>query len=117
MATFQEWWDENYGEFSGQSVQSKIKMRMAYDVGVEHQLTKVDEQQKRIDELQKQLIDQGQRFNENTQKIADAEYKNRQLQSRMDAANAVIHEYYTGSYQESPDLVVDLEQALKGGEV
>ncbi|WP_162893971.1 hypothetical protein [Acinetobacter soli] len=75
------------------------------------------EQQKRIDELQKQLIDQGQRFNENTQKIADAEYKNRQLQSRMDAANAVIHEYYTGSYQESPDLVVDLEQALKGGEV
>lgn len=52
MATFQEWWDENYGEFSGQSVQSKIKMRMAYDVGVEHQLTKVDEQQKRIDELQ-----------------------------------------------------------------
>lgn len=52
MATFQEWWDENYGEFSGQSVQSKIKMRMAYDVGVEHQLTKVDEQQKLIDELQ-----------------------------------------------------------------
>lgn len=39
-----------------------------------------------------------------------------ELQARMDAANAVIHEYYTGSYQESPDLVVDLEQALKGGE-
>ncbi|WP_149930749.1 hypothetical protein [Acinetobacter soli] len=37
-------------------------------------------------------------------------------QKRVDAANAVIHEYYTGSYQESPDLVVDLEQALKGGE-
>lgn len=40
-----------------------------------------------------------------------------ELQARVDAANAVIHEYYTGSYQESPDLVVDLEQALKGGEV
>lgn len=39
-----------------------------------------------------------------------------ELQARVDAANAVIHEYYTGSYQESPDLVVDLEQALKGGE-
>ncbi|EPF6035589.1 hypothetical protein KG212_003667 [Acinetobacter baumannii] len=38
-----------------------------------------------------------------------------ELQKRVDAALAVLTEYYTGSYDESPDLVVDLEQALKGG--
>ncbi|MDE1703625.1 hypothetical protein [Acinetobacter nosocomialis] len=36
------------------------------------------------------------------------------LQKRVDAALAVLTEYYTGSYDESPDLVVDIEQALKG---
>lgn len=36
------------------------------------------------------------------------------MQKRVDAALAVIMEYYTGSYDESPDLVVDIEQALKG---
>ena len=43
--------------------------------------------------------------------------RNDELQKRLDAALEVIMEYYTGSYDESPDLVVDLEQALKGGEV
>lgn len=42
--------------------------------------------------------------------------RNDELQKRLDAALEVIMEYYTGSYDESPDLVVDLEQALKGGE-
>ncbi|MDC5287470.1 hypothetical protein OHW86_10140 [Acinetobacter baumannii] len=37
-----------------------------------------------------------------------------ELQKRVDAALAVLTEYYTGSYDESPDLVVDIEQALKG---
>ncbi|QXA07959.1 hypothetical protein I6L27_01870 [Acinetobacter pittii] len=37
-----------------------------------------------------------------------------ELQNRLDKALEVIMEYYTGSYEESPDLVVDLEQALKG---
>ncbi|RYL19988.1 hypothetical protein [Acinetobacter baumannii] len=37
-----------------------------------------------------------------------------ELQKRVDVALAVIMEYYTGSYDESPDLVVDIEQALKG---
>lgn len=36
------------------------------------------------------------------------------MQKRVDAALAVLTEYYTGSYDESPDLVVDIEQALKG---
>lgn len=89
------------------------------------------EQQKRIDELQKQLIDQGQRFNENTQKIADAEYKNRQLQARLDGAIKWVednkksiplsewHGYTTEEYVDADDLldILKSEQALKGGEV
>lgn len=49
MDTFDKWWEENYGEFSGQSAQTKRKMNMAYDVGVEHQQAKVEGLQKRID--------------------------------------------------------------------
>ncbi len=86
------------------------------------------EQQKRIDELQKQLIDQGQRFNENTQKIADAEYKNRQLQSRMDAASKetqhalrYVEEDMRGNHEFLKMAMIrtfkSLAQALKGGEV
>ncbi|MDC5415079.1 hypothetical protein NRA32_05545 [Acinetobacter baumannii] len=37
-----------------------------------------------------------------------------ELEKRVDAALAVLTEYYTGSYDESPDLVVDIEQALNG---
>lgn len=100
MATFQEWWDENYGEFSGQSVQSKIKMRMAYDVGVEHQLTKVDKQQKRIDGLQARV--------------------NAALQEIKGAARWIDEDAI-----DDPDFIKSgalralkrLEQALKGGEV
>lgn len=100
MATFQEWWDENYGEFSGQSVQSKIKMRMAYDVGVEHQLTKVDKQQKRIDELQAKL--------DACQKLLE-KWKTTGLKGASDYAVGGAH-----TRQECED---ELEQALKGGEV
>ena len=42
------------------------------------------------------------------------QHKVNELQKRVDAALEIIMEYYTGSYDESPDLVVDLEQALKG---
>jgi len=45
MTSFNEWWEENYGEFSGQSPQTKRKMNAAYDVGVEHQQAKVEELQ------------------------------------------------------------------------
>lgn len=96
MATFQEWWDENYGEFSGQSVQSKIKMRMAYDVGVEHQLTKVDEQQKRIDELQAKVDE-----------LEKSEFK-------LAKIKAIIRE--NPKILESI-LLREIKQALKGGEV
>ncbi|MDC4304475.1 hypothetical protein NQ910_06300 [Acinetobacter baumannii] len=50
MDTFDTWWEENYGEFSGQSPQTKRKMNMAYDVGVEHQQAKVEELQKQLSE-------------------------------------------------------------------
>lgn len=90
-----------------------------------------EHKQKRIDGLQKQLIDQGQRFNENTQKITDAEYKNRQLQARLDGAIKWVednkksiplsewHGYTTEEYVDADDLldILKSEQALKGGEV
>lgn len=43
-------------------------------------------QQSKVDELQKQLIDQGQRFNEQGQRVKDLEHKNAELQKRVDAA-------------------------------
>ncbi|QXB47677.1 hypothetical protein [Acinetobacter seifertii] len=55
MTSFNEWWEENYGEFSGQSPQTKRKMNAAYDVGVEHQQAKVEELQKRVDLLEATL--------------------------------------------------------------
>lgn len=42
--------------------------------------------QTKVDELQKQLIDQGQRFNEQAQRVKDLEHKNNELQKRVDAA-------------------------------
>ncbi len=42
------------------------------------------EQQAKVEELQKQLIDQGQRFNEQAQRVKDLEFKNGELQKRVD---------------------------------
>lgn len=95
MATFQEWWDENYGEFSGQSVQSKIKMRMAYDVGVEHQLTKVDEQQKRIDELRAEIKKLIEEYKSEEKELELKEWEQSTIYGR---------------------IAIELEEALKGGE-
>lgn len=96
MATFQEWWDENYGEFSGQSVQSKIKMRMAYDVGVEHQLTKVDEQQKRIDELRAEIRKLIEEYKSEEKELELKEWEQSTIYGR---------------------IAIELEEVLKGGEV
>ena len=42
--------------------------------------------QAKIDELRKQVIIQGQNFNDQAQKIKDAEYFNQELQARIDEA-------------------------------
>ena len=42
------------------------------------------EQQAKIDELEKQLIAQGQRFNDLSQKLRDTEYRCDELQKRVD---------------------------------
>lgn len=67
MDTFQKWWEENYGEFSGQSPQTKRKMNMAYDVGVEHQQAKVEELQKRVDAVKKLI----QEYHQHSYREAD----------------------------------------------
>ncbi|ENX48269.1 hypothetical protein F886_00070 [Acinetobacter sp. NIPH 542] len=43
-------------------------------------------QQAKVEELQRQLIEQGQRFNEQAQRVKDLEYKNGDLQKRVDKA-------------------------------
>lgn len=81
---------------------------------------------KKIDELQKQLIDQGQRFNEQSQRIKDLEHKNDELQKRVDTSLIAyenlkeeinqLHgqcDLHLIKYLEEKSQV--LEQAIKGG--
>lgn len=79
--------------------------------------------QTEVDELQKQLIDQGQRFNEQAQYIKDLEHKSGELQKSVDAVKQLIKDYKDPSitsdksFQHGLLLVADeLEQALKGGD-
>lgn len=87
-------------------------------------------QQSKVDELQKQLVDQGQRFNEQSQRIKDLEYKNGELQKQVDAVRGLAQTLWEKSYEkhtqgkvweskalgECADEILDvLEQALKGG--
>lgn len=81
------------------------------------------EQQPKITELQKQLIDQGQRFNEQAQRVKDLEHKNNELQKQVDAALKLLAEnsidFYEAFESGKNSRIVDadeLEQALKGGE-
>lgn len=68
-------------------------------------------QQAKVEELQLKISEDSRILHN----VIDLESKkNEELQKRVDAALAVLTEYYTGSYDESPDLVVDIEQALKG---
>ncbi len=70
--------------------------------------------QAKVEELQTQLSLQRQRVKAFEEELASSRNYGDELQKRVDAALAVLTEYYTGSYDESPDLVVDIEQALKG---
>ncbi|SSS43194.1 Uncharacterised protein [Acinetobacter baumannii] len=71
-------------------------------------------QQSKVEELQTQLSLQRQRVKAFEEELTSSRNYGDELQKRVDAALAVLTEYYTGSYDESPDLVVDIEQALKG---
>ncbi|HGW3737662.1 TPA: hypothetical protein ACNH0K_003805 [Acinetobacter baumannii] len=94
-----------------QSLQSKsekleTKLKQAYE-DVDTFATAHEALEQRVDR-DRSLIQFTQRANKDL--IAGRD----ELQKRVDAALAVLTEYYTGSYDESPDLVVDIEQALKG---
>ena len=71
-------------------------------------------QQAKVEELQTQLSLQRQRVKAFEEELTSSRNYGDELQKRVDAALVVLTEYYTGSYDESPDLVVDIEQALKG---
>lgn len=82
-------------------------------------------QQAKVEELQKQLIDQGQRFNEQAQVVKDLEHKNGELQKRVDKALQEIKgaaRWINEDAIDDPDFIKGgaltalrrLEQALKG---
>ena len=78
-------------------------------------------QQSKVDELQKQLIDQGQRFNEQSQRVKDLEHKNEELQKRVDEQGLIIAKVMSiaSDLQKSWEMFEigkRLEQALKGDE-
>lgn len=110
--TFDEWWRVNGREFNRITAQSKRRMRIAFDAGQQSQQAKVEE-------LQKQLIDQGQRFNEQSQRVKDLEHKNDELQNRVDALEkaeftlARIRSIVSKNLLESI-LIREVRQALKG---
>ncbi|KXZ72165.1 hypothetical protein [Acinetobacter venetianus] len=80
--------------------------------------------QTEVDELQKQLIDKGQRFNEQVQHVKDLEHKNAELQKRVDAVKKLIQDYKDEEkelelkeWEQSTiygRIAIELEQALKG---
>lgn len=105
MDTFDTWWEENYGEFSGQSPQTKRKMNMAYDVGVEHQQAKVEE-------LQVQLKGAEERA-QLTLKYKDRYRDERdELQKRVDKALKIHDEF--DDEDDVRLMMYAVEQALKG---
>lgn len=70
-------------------------------------------QQAKVEGLQKQLIDQGQRFNEQSQRVKDLEHKNGELQKRIDTALEKIDRFYKDGCL-FHEWVYVAEQALKG---
>lgn len=109
MDKFEEYYKNSlwYGTY-----ESDLMMREAYEAGQQSQQAKVEELKRKNRKLEIQILEVQQQCGG-----CDARDKRiEELQKRVDKALEVIMEYYTGSYDESPDLVVDLDQALKGGE-
>lgn len=104
MSGFEEYYKNS--EWFG-TCQSELMMKEAFEAGQQSQQAKVEE-------LQTQLSLQRQRVKAFEEELTSSRNYGDELQKRVDAALAVLTEYYTGSYDESPDLVVDIEQALKG---
>ncbi|MDP7899631.1 hypothetical protein QWI44_02830 [Acinetobacter pittii] len=75
---------------------------------------KVEEQAQEIANLKSLIQGHELRHQQNLSIKQMLTRRSEELQKQVDAALAVLTEYYTGSYDESPDLVVDIEQALKG---
>lgn len=78
----------------------------------------LNHRQTEVDELQKQLIDQGQRFNDQAQRVKDFEHKSGELQKRVDSALWLLKVYkdeMDHGFEVSKATVKKLEQALKGG--
>lgn len=79
--------------------------------------------QPKVDELHKQLIDQGQRFNEQAQRVKDLEHKNGELQKRINDSIFILSAIDNpDEAYKSIDLLLralrgsanELEQTLKG---
>ena len=104
--SFEEFWEQEYGEHCGLTVMSKCRMNISYDAGVESQQAIIDElkHQKSLQELEINQISQSnqewQRVNSELQKRVD------NALSRIDESKALVDDPY--------DIVSDVEKALRG---
>ncbi|MBC68538.1 hypothetical protein [Acinetobacter sp.] len=102
MRSFEEYWNEHGDVYA---------MEIAENAW--------DYQQSKVDGLQKQLIDQGQRFNEQSQRVKDLEHKNGELQKRVDLLEGKIKEALNTVYamkgKADCDHLTDKEQSFVYG--
>ncbi|MEN9042351.1 hypothetical protein [Acinetobacter baumannii] len=109
---FEKWFEETHDVII--TTQFKKEGERYLDRNVRRSFESWQHQQSKVEELQTQLSLQRQRVKAFEEELTSSRNYGDELQKRVDAALAVLTEYYTGSYDESPDLVVDIEQALKG---
>lgn len=100
MRSFEEWWEENYGDFSGHTKQTKRNMWIAFEAGQESLHTDVDELKQHIKRLELKLDEIG--------------LDRQGLMGQVHAVKQLIQEYHQHSYREADDFVFYLEQALRG---
>lgn len=109
-----DWYESQYGWRYPEDSPRGLEWK-AWDKAWQHQQSKVDE-------LKKQLIDQGQRFNEQAQRVKDLEHKNDELQKRINDSQDIIESILVRSLDnpEIQDLcgqLIDvLEKGIKGGD-
>ena len=122
MEVAEKVWDYQQSKIDTLTLQvAEMKSRLN-DAYTDGQSAMYTARQSKVDELQKQLIDQGQRFNEQSQRLRDLEHKNGELRNRVAAVKTLIEEYKDPPTEDKVFRyalsIVDyeLEQTLKGTE-
>lgn len=111
MSGFEEYYKNS--EWFG-TYESDLMMKEAFEAGQQSMQAKVEELEGKLKQAYEDVDTFAEAHERECGFKAQLAKDKAELQKRVDSALAVLTEYYTGSYDESPDLVVDIEQALKG---